>query len=777
MQKPTDIRIFAPSSLEAFDAIAEPTLEDAAGLGILGQVISDGDQCINAMDGRPNNQLQITDVNQQAVLITGDDSSFASDTGNWNRDSGITFVGGKLHWSGSASDADATITIPVGVTDFEVTFEITDRQAGTVTPILGGAVGTTRSSNEVFTETITHGGGTTFVFDGVSNFEGDIEYVIILTDGPWRIDTALNKLKTFGFAILDRWTGLTSFPQSLRRQVQHYFHTADVFGSAVEATPNAIIAGLLGRGRAFHRYNGVDAYSIVADDAAIQFGFGDFSIVGRVLNNTDGQEFVLAKGTTGGAAQHWGIQINNDKLRFTADADTGSEGADVTSTSELSRTAFTNYAVTFDYDGAIVIYLNGVADKTETDGPYTDSFNATGAMYMGRAAWASSNFLNSSLAENIAFNRKLSAAEVLAFHNGGEIAVLDQYGGGNLITNGDMELDANWINFLTPTVHERSAAQVHSGSFSRKFTVDSASDGIQGDTFTTVTGKKYGIVVWIYPDDGTTATLAIRNGANSDFIFSESITGLTQDAWNRVEREYTEDAGGSGAFPVVNSGAQTSGTWYVDDFETRQLGAVAAYLHDGISSDQGKIFDSSTNANHATMINVEVVDGPTATDPAFMLTTFDDVRKLWAFSEFNTDGATGAGASLDTLLGLLVYGEVFDFGDLIAGGYSGSARSGVATNVSDTGLVSAELIHGPTYAWDLQWLKFTPALWIDIQRLLDIIQPGDDLSLYPFWICFNWTGEGEPIIHRVRMEGALEWAYTAGLDRQWSPIMRVVTDL
>ena len=41
--------------------------------------------------------------------------------------------------------------------------------------------------------------------------------------------------------------------------------------------------------------------------------------------------------------------------------------------------------------------------------------------------------------------------------------------GPELITNGGMELDANWNNQGTPTVNERSLEQVHGGNYSRKF--------------------------------------------------------------------------------------------------------------------------------------------------------------------------------------------------------------------------------------------------------------------------------------------------------------------
>ncbi|MDY7034560.1 MAG: hypothetical protein SV375_00130 [Thermodesulfobacteriota bacterium] len=133
------------------------------------------------------------------------------------------------------------------------------------------------------------------------------------------------------------------------------------------------------------------------------------------------------------------------------------------------------------------------------------------------------------------------------------------------ITNGTMETDANWSDVGTPATNERSATQVHGGSYSRKFTPDAANEGIQGDAFTTVTGSNYYVGLWVYPDDATTVTVTVRNGADSADIFDQSFTGLTQDAWNKIVISYAETAGGAGAYIKIDSGALDAGDWYVDD--------------------------------------------------------------------------------------------------------------------------------------------------------------------------------------------------------------------
>jgi hypothetical protein len=59
-----------------------------------------------------------------------------------------------------------------------------------------------------------------------------------------------------------------------------------------------------------------------------------------------------------------------------------------------------------------------------------------------------------------------------------------------------MELDSNWYDFGTPTVNERTIEQVYQGTYARKFSVDDYDEGIQSETFTTVTGELYRLSFW-----------------------------------------------------------------------------------------------------------------------------------------------------------------------------------------------------------------------------------------------------------------------------------------
>ncbi len=139
------------------------------------------------------------------------------------------------------------------------------------------------------------------------------------------------------------------------------------------------------------------------------------------------------------------------------------------------------------------------------------------------------------------------------------------YDSTELITNGTMEADANWASFGTPTTQERSTVQVFEQAYSRKFTVNAIDEGIQGDTFTTVSTRFYECTCQVYPDDGTTVDIKVQKGDGSGFAYNQEHTGLTENAWNEITFNYYEPAGGAGAYIVFFSGDSTSGSWYIDN--------------------------------------------------------------------------------------------------------------------------------------------------------------------------------------------------------------------
>ncbi len=152
-----------------------------------------------------------------------------------------------------------------------------------------------------------------------------------------------------------------------------------------------------------------------------------------------------------------------------------------------------------------------------------------------------------------------------------ENSLFDATKGGELITNGTMEVDGNWADRLLEggDTNLQSTTQVYSGVYSREIVVDAASEGMTGDVYATVTNKEYLLTYWAYPDDTTDSRHLIRLGDDSNFITGTVInmTGLNQDAWNKVTYLYKETAGGASAYvALLGTGA---GTWYFDDVSVK----------------------------------------------------------------------------------------------------------------------------------------------------------------------------------------------------------------
>jgi hypothetical protein len=155
-----------------------------------------------------------------------------------------------------------------------------------------------------------------------------------------------------------------------------------------------------------------------------------------------------------------------------------------------------------------------------------------------------------------------------------------------LLTNGDMELDANWSTFSGSSA-EQSTTQKHGGTYSWKFTPTSTYDGIYNDTIVaTVNSKSYRVGFWVYPDDTTTVSYSMKNGSGAFIVENVAVTGLTQDAWNYVTFDFTENAGGLSNTIIFNSGLETSGDWYIDDVTITCLSNVPPTGHEKIFEHQ-----------------------------------------------------------------------------------------------------------------------------------------------------------------------------------------------
>lgn len=102
--------------------------------------------------------------------------AFAADT-DWTKGTGWTIAGGVADSDGTQvadSDLSQDISAEEGVS-YVVTYTVT-RTAGTIRPVLGGTLGTSRNSANTFTETLAAGA------DGILLFRADADFVGTLND-------------------------------------------------------------------------------------------------------------------------------------------------------------------------------------------------------------------------------------------------------------------------------------------------------------------------------------------------------------------------------------------------------------------------------------------------------------------------------------------------------------------------------------------------------------------------------------------------------------------
>lgn len=100
--------------------------------------------------------------------------TFDADT-NWTKGAGWTIASGLATAAASSADLSQTVAPLTAGLYYEVTYTISGRTAGTVTPVIGGTVGTARSVNGTYTEILL--AGTTAFLMRPAAFTGSVDNI------------------------------------------------------------------------------------------------------------------------------------------------------------------------------------------------------------------------------------------------------------------------------------------------------------------------------------------------------------------------------------------------------------------------------------------------------------------------------------------------------------------------------------------------------------------------------------------------------------------------
>ena len=144
--------------------------------------------------------------------------------------------------------------------------------------------------------------------------------------------------------------------------------------------------------------------------------------------------------------------------------------------------------------------------------------------------------------------------------------------GGELLTNGTMEADANWDTYGAATTNERSIEQVHGGTYSRKLIAPIAGGGCSQYVADLLTTGEFGqISGWIYIGTLNANAISLVVSKYGGGLFLE-LKSDTIGSWVYVSGVFLMD-GSADWGGVINAVSATTGTstWYVDDVSIKEI--------------------------------------------------------------------------------------------------------------------------------------------------------------------------------------------------------------
>jgi len=132
-----------------------------------------------------------------------------------------------------------------------------------------------------------------------------------------------------------------------------------------------------------------------------------------------------------------------------------------------------------------------------------------------------------------------------------------------LITNGSMELDSDWLDYGTPPVNAQSGARYYTGLWSRHIEIDAVGEGIYQD-ITTVIGSNYRVYAFVYGDTFHNCCLE-KTDVDGTHVVTSGNAILAQ--WTRLTIDFTATAAISRI--IIRDVDIGLNNFYVDDVSCR----------------------------------------------------------------------------------------------------------------------------------------------------------------------------------------------------------------
>lgn len=635
----------------------------------------------------------------------------------------------------------------------------------------------------------------------------------------FNIEYAMTLIKKINSVILDGHNLLSVYAASLRDSFKIKHSATDVLGVLVE---NEIrYSGLLGKERPFQRYNGVDAHTTHDGVSVTEY---PFTMVSKfTTTDAPGTLFELEDKSTSNV--YFGLGIDGDGLPIIVARNTSQIlGAGSTAVNDGIEHIMTGVFLSATERE---LFIDGVSVATSTT---SVAMNAgVDRISMGRSGRSTPvNYIATDESENILYNRALAPKEIEQMALGVPVPkplILGHLSDFTLWASDD---PVGWAVSgeagSDPEISEVGQGEGHGGSGKGYCNIFSTSSVVQMDlVIAVIPGNRHTLSLDIdtvisgglsvseitsgdfpatdYTTTGdkeinfipTTSTITVRlkRGAQPcDVTFKnvyltdldvkatfplladqDGIRGVVAGSFV-VDDQYRIATTGTTDFTLIGAADSNPGTVFTatgagaGTGTADRLGAVAAYLPDGISADQAKWLDLSKNNLHGIDTSVESIDAPAGDVRGFVVSQFDEItnHKFWQMV-FNEDLDT---ALLDILIGQVAGCWYRDY-EIAAGGFKGRAGfPGVKLGMNESGRDNPEQKFGEKPDWDLT-LRVTDDEGInDLEEFVRTVSG----SLLPAWITFDPPTTNnpvqEPVFERVTLiESVFPWEFKFGQTLPW----------
>uniref|UniRef100_A0A6M3IUM4 Lectin/glucanase superfamily protein n=1 Tax=viral metagenome TaxID=1070528 RepID=A0A6M3IUM4_9ZZZZ len=350
----------------------------------------------------------------------------------------------------------------------------------------------------------------------------------------------------------------------------------------------------LAAGKTAYWFNGTTNYISKADDANLDMGLSDFTLIATFKTNSiatqAGNERRLTSKTTGSngyelilsSTQTFGLRINIDNDLYAGSAFTGNLADDKQHT--VAAVADRSANVSFYVDG------NNFAN-VDISGNVATNLDNTGGFYIGRPEPAAVGHFVGSMAKNYVFNLALTAAEIRALSS--DAAVPAKYTGASQTELMPNAIDRNftggataWANVDLNAFDETTDLTITATAAAQYCTCPVASAPTTIGKYYTMTFDVANIV----------ATWTIKSFDGTQTIGTVSANGTNQSlSWTATT---------TGGYRIVAVATTSSADF--DNFTLRHTGCVFQGEPDGINRLQWS--DKSGNELHGTVSGAIIVN-------------------------------------------------------------------------------------------------------------------------------------------------------------------------